>query len=103
MARFDGPVVKLVDGRRIEPDVVLVATGYRAGLEPLVGHLGVLGERGLPEVTGGRPALPGLWFTGFTNPISGMFRELRLDAARIARRIAPRWGYAAARCTDRTR
>ena len=87
--RFDGADVVLADGRRVRPEVVLVATGYRAALEPLVGHLVVLGERGLPRVHGGRPALPGLWFTGFTNPISGMFRELRLDATRIARRIAP--------------
>ncbi|WP_233703138.1 hypothetical protein [Janibacter endophyticus] len=30
----------------------------------------------------------GLWFTGFTNPISGMFRELAIDARRIAAAIA---------------
>jgi putative flavoprotein involved in K+ transport len=34
------------------------------------------------------PAAPGLYFTGFTNPISGMFRELRLDARKIARAVA---------------
>jgi putative flavoprotein involved in K+ transport len=33
-------------------------------------------------------ALSGLWFTGFTNPISGMLRELRIDAERIAAAIA---------------
>ena len=27
---------------RIEPDAVIAATGYRSGLEPVVGHLGVL-------------------------------------------------------------
>jgi hypothetical protein len=26
--------------------------------------------------------------TGFTNPISGMFRELRIDATRLAKRLA---------------
>ena len=31
---------------------------------------------------------PGLYFTGFTNPISGMFRELSLDAEKIAKAIA---------------
>ena len=28
-----------------------------------------------------------MWFTGYTTPISGMFRELAIDARRIARAI----------------
>lgn len=31
---------------------------------------------------------PGLYFTGYTNPISGMLRELARDAERIARAVA---------------
>lgn len=93
---FDGDEVVLADGTRLRPALVVTATGYRAGLEPLVGHLGVLGERGLPTVRGSaRPeARPGLWFTGFTNPISGMLRELRIDAGRIAAGISPSRGGA---------
>ena len=83
---FEGADVVLADGTRLQPDAVVVATGYRAGLEPLVGHLGVLGARGLPVVHGAHEpdGAAGLWFTGFTNPISGMLRELRIDAERIA-------------------
>ncbi|ROS27918.1 NAD(P)/FAD-dependent oxidoreductase [Cellulomonas sp. PhB150] len=81
----DGPDVLLADGSRVSPDVILAATGYRRGLEPMVGHLGVLDEHGVPRAHGPRPARPGLYFTGYTNPISGMFRELRIDAERIAR------------------
>jgi putative flavoprotein involved in K+ transport len=84
----DGSDVVLADGSRIAPDVVIAATGYRRGLEPLVGDLGVLDGRGLPRAHGRHPAAPGLYFTGYTNPISGMFRELRIDAGRIARAIA---------------
>jgi putative flavoprotein involved in K+ transport len=69
---------------------VLAATGYRRALEPVVGHLGVLGEQGKPIVTNGRPAARGIYFTGFTNPISGMFREMAAEARRIARNIAAR-------------
>lgn len=89
---FDGPEVLLADGSRITPDVVLAATGYRRGLEPLVGHLGVLDARGCPTVHGGRtaPSAPGMWFLGYTNPISGMLRELRLDAVRTARAVERR-------------
>ncbi|HET6967910.1 MAG TPA: NAD(P)/FAD-dependent oxidoreductase [Ornithinibacter sp.] len=87
---FAGPDVVLADGRRLQPDAVVVATGYRAGLEPLVGHLGVLDGRGLPVVHGAHepPGASGLWFTGFTNPISGMLRELRIDAERIAAAVS---------------
>ncbi|MFL6153955.1 MAG: flavin-containing monooxygenase [Ornithinibacter sp.] len=81
-----GGEVVLADGTRVRPSAVVVATGYRAGLEPLVGHLDVLDRRGLPAVHGAHEpdGTPGLWFTGFTNPISGMLRELRIDAERIA-------------------
>jgi putative flavoprotein involved in K+ transport len=86
---FDGDDVLLADGSRLQPDTVIAATGYRRALEPLVGHLGVLGPDGRPTTRGSdtHPAAPGLWFTGFTNPISGMFRELGIDAKRIARAV----------------
>ena len=86
---LDGQEVALADGDRVSPDAVIVAAGYRRGLESLVGHLGVLDPAGLPRVTGARtdPAAPGMWFTGYSTPISGMFRELAIDARRIARAI----------------
>ncbi|MEU8892221.1 NAD(P)/FAD-dependent oxidoreductase [Streptomyces sp. NPDC048442] len=80
----------LADGSRMSPDVIIAATGYRRSLEGLVGHLDVLDSRGRPTVHAGRtsPKAPGLHFTGFTNPISGMFREMAMDAERIARAVA---------------
>ena len=89
LAGFDGAEAVLADGTRLTPDAVVLATGYRADLEPLVGHLALLDASGLPIVRGGHtaPHAPGLWFTGFTNPISGMFREFRLDARKIARMV----------------
>ncbi len=85
-----GADVLLADGSRIQPEVVVVATGYSQALEPLLGDLGVLGVDGRPTTHGDQanPLAPGLWFTGFTNPISGMFRELAIDAKKIARAIA---------------
>lgn len=87
---FDRDAVVLADGTRITPDTVIAATGYLRALEPLVGHLGVLDARGRPVAHGGRTPkqAPGLYFTGFTNPISGMFREMALDAQKIAKRLA---------------
>ncbi|MDO5662690.1 MAG: NAD(P)/FAD-dependent oxidoreductase [Brachybacterium sp.] len=89
-ARFGPDHVELTDGTRLEPAAVIVAAGYTRALEPLVGHLGVLDAGGNPRVCGGTEALPGLWFTGFTNPISGMFRELSRDGLAIARSISRR-------------
>jgi putative flavoprotein involved in K+ transport len=90
--RLDGDKVRLSDGADISPGVVIAATGYKPWLEPLVGHLGVLDSRGRPVVRGAStpPGAPGLYFTGFTNPISGMLREIAIDARKIARAAARR-------------
>ncbi|MFI1679020.1 flavin-containing monooxygenase [Streptomyces sp. NPDC020607] len=87
---FEDGKVALADGTRIGPDVVIAATGYRRALEGLVGDLGVLDTRGRPTCHGRRTPKhsPGLYFTGFTNPISGMLRELARDAEKIAKAIA---------------
>ncbi len=87
---FEEGEVLLADGERIAPDAVVAATGYERGLEGLVGGLGVLDERGRPVVHGARTpdGAPDLYFTGFTNPISGNLREMALDARRIARAVA---------------
>ncbi|MFC3573013.1 flavin-containing monooxygenase [Streptomyces yaanensis] len=89
---FEGGKVALADGSRIEPEAVIAATGYVRALEGLVGHLGVLDARGKPVVHGARSprTAPGLYFTGFTNPISGMFREMAIDAQKIAKAVARR-------------
>lgn len=89
VAGFDDDHVLLADGSQRRADVVIAATGYQPGLEPLIGHLGVLEPDGRPAVRGGKThaAAPRMWFTGFTNPISGMFRELGIDARRIARAV----------------
>jgi putative flavoprotein involved in K+ transport len=86
----DGGKIALADGTRISPDVVIAATGYVRALEDLVGHLGVLDDRGRPVVHGARTpeSAPGLYFTGFTNPISGNLREMALDAVKIAKAVA---------------
>jgi putative flavoprotein involved in K+ transport len=87
---FDGPHLVLGDGERLRADAVIAATGYRRGLEDLVGHLGVLGPMGRPVVRAGatHPDAPNLHFIGYSNPISGNLRELGIEARRIARAVA---------------
>lgn len=88
---FDGDDVVLSDGSRIQPDAVIAGTGFKRGLEPLVGDLNLIEPvKGRPIVHGAEthPNAPGLHFIGYTNPISGMFREIGIDAKRIAKSIA---------------
>jgi putative flavoprotein involved in K+ transport len=89
---FDGLEVVLVDGERLRPDAVIAATGFRRGLEEMVGHLGILGRHGRPVVHGPQtyPNAPDLHFIGYTNPLSGNLRELGIDARRIARALSRR-------------
>lgn len=85
---FDGADVLLADGSRIAPDAVIAATGFRAGLDALVGHLDVLGPRGLPAKTDGEPVLPGLWFVGFVPTLGGQLREGSIAARKVADAVA---------------
>ena len=86
---FEGDRVLLADGETLVVDAVIAATGYQRALAPLVGHLGVLTAEGRPAVRGRHTGTgaPNLWFTGFTNPVSGAFREAGIDAKRIARAV----------------
>jgi cation diffusion facilitator CzcD-associated flavoprotein CzcO len=88
--RFEGPDVVLTNGERIQPDAVICATGYRPGLEDLVGDLVPLDETGQPPATGADPTPDrrGLWFFGVTPRFTGnMYVQLH-EAKRLAARIA---------------
>ena len=83
---LDGRAVVLADGSRVFPDAVVAATGYHPGLEPLVGHLTAIGEHGIPSPQ------PRLHFIGMRIPISGLLREVGLDARQIAGNVARELG-----------
>ena len=84
---FERDRVVLSDGSDVTPDAVVAATGYRRGLGRLVGDLGVLDSRGLPATGDTDSGLRGLYFAGFTNPLSGNLRELGIHARQIGRQI----------------
>lgn len=88
--RLEHSCVVLTDGSIVEPDAIVAATGYRRNLEPLAGHLGILDDDGFPLVHDRRthPKAPRLHFVGFTVPLSGNLRQLRLDAKKVAKSIA---------------
>jgi cation diffusion facilitator CzcD-associated flavoprotein CzcO len=84
---LDETGLTLAGGDRIEPDAVIAATGYRPGLEPIVGHLGVLNERGAPHAPQGQEAAPGLRFVGY-QPLPAHIAHMGREARRAAREIA---------------
>ena len=86
----DEQAVHLADGMRLQVDVLIAATGYRTGLEGLVGHLKVLDEQGRPAVTPGRshPRARRPYDVGLRNPLIGPLNSIRLDAQRVARAVA---------------
>lgn len=80
------------DGTLTRPDAILAATGYMPALQPVLGHLGVLDDRGRPLAQPGRthPRAPRLWFVGMSNPLKGLLLHPNLDARTTARAIARR-------------
>jgi cation diffusion facilitator CzcD-associated flavoprotein CzcO len=84
---LDSGGVRLADGMHLDPQSVICATGYRRALEPLVGHLGVLGERGLPRKIGPDPAAEGMRFIGYL-PRPGGLGYMAKEAKRAAKAIA---------------
>jgi hypothetical protein len=77
----------LLDGARIEPDAIVAATGYRPGLEPMVGHLGVLDDHGTPRAFAPEAAAPGLRFVGYLH-IPAQFRHGGREGRRAAKAVA---------------
>jgi len=85
-----GREVRLVDATVLRPDAVIAATGYRPGLDRLVGDLGVLDDDGMPRVHGAQtlPEAPHLYFVGISVELAGLLREIGHEAHDVARTIA---------------
>jgi cation diffusion facilitator CzcD-associated flavoprotein CzcO len=88
---LDRTGVQLAGGSRVEPEVVICATGYRRELEALVGHLGVLDESGMPRALAQHSPAPGMRFVGYV-PRPGALGYMGKEAARAARAIARELG-----------
>ena len=93
---LDATGVRLADGTRVEPDAVVAATGYRPALEPVVGHLGVLDDGGMPQPPDGGEAAPGLRFVGYL-PRPAHLGLMGREATRAAEAIAARGAARAVR------
>ncbi|WP_069386587.1 flavin-containing monooxygenase [Cellulosimicrobium cellulans] len=96
--RLERGGVVVAGGELVPADVVVAATGYRTGLERLVGELDVLDERGMPRAPDGAESAPGLRFVGF------VFRPgLTRYVGRVARRVAQEIAAAGTRTVTASR
>ena len=86
---FNEDGVELADGRMLRPDFIICATGYRLGLEDMVGDLGVLNEKGVLKFLAdeGLNDFPGLWFFGLNTSIYGNFYAQLGESKRLAEKI----------------
>ena len=83
--RFTADGVMFTDHVAEKFDAVILATGFRADLRPLIPDVdGVLDQHGTPLVTGKATAAPGLYFCGQTTSPTGQLREIAIEAPRIA-------------------
>ncbi|AKC69934.1 flavin-containing monooxygenase [Pandoraea oxalativorans] len=68
---------------------IVAGTGYRTGLEQLLTLPGLFDGDGKPHIDAhGVCAIPGLFFIGFVNPLSGQLREIGREAPRLAKAVA---------------
>jgi cation diffusion facilitator CzcD-associated flavoprotein CzcO len=86
--RFHAGGVTFADGERVSYDAVVLATGFRPGLEHLLENAeGLLDERGR-ALRDGITARPGLYLAGYATPPTGLLREIGFIARRIAAHLA---------------
>ncbi|GAA4459586.1 NAD(P)/FAD-dependent oxidoreductase [Nibrella saemangeumensis] len=82
--------VTFTDNREIPFDAIIMATGYRPGLAPILGPLAdrILDEKGYPRrMWFTQPELAGLYFLGFTTPLTGILRSIHMDSERVLQHL----------------
>lgn len=87
VSALEGAKAALADGARIQPDVMICATGYGPGLGPLVGHLRVLAPDGAPVQLAPTPAADGLYFHGLLSR-PALIGYVAKQSRTLARRIS---------------
>ncbi|UHG93024.1 flavin-containing monooxygenase [Spirosoma oryzicola] len=89
--RVNAKTITFTDGRERPFDAIILATGYRPALSaffnPVVTDR-ILTESGYPKAMWfNESALRGLYFLGFTTPVTGVLYNLNSDSNSIARQI----------------
>ncbi|MBR0836695.1 NAD(P)-binding domain-containing protein [Bradyrhizobium manausense] len=83
--RLTNDGVVFTDGTMEKFDAVILATGFRPDLRPLIPDVvDVFDPYGMPRVTGKPSAEPGLYFCGQITVPTGQLREIGIEAQQIA-------------------
>lgn len=78
----------LKNDREEKYDVILLATGYRSGLDSILSnHPELLNEKGYPKIRGQESSMKGLYFLGFNNHVGGFLRNISIEAKKIGSQI----------------
>ena len=89
--QINARTVTFTDGSERPFDAIVLATGYKPGLETMLGNAlstKILNERGYPKsLWFDDPDLKGLYFLGFATPLTGILRGLDLDSEKIANHL----------------
>jgi cation diffusion facilitator CzcD-associated flavoprotein CzcO len=89
ITRFTEGGVALDDGRALDVDVVVLATGYRPALDAFLDDAPRYTDaRGYPTHFGADAPAPGLYFVGYRNPLTGALHDIAREATAIAAHIA---------------
>lgn len=88
LSHIEGALVTFDDGTSAPYDAILLATGYRVDLRPILGAMpDVLDDTGRPRASA-REMAPGLWFCSYHTVPNGQLREISRQAPVIARAVA---------------
>lgn len=86
IASFTRGGVVFADSSAADFDAIILATGFRPDLRALLPDAAAaLDGNGRPRVSGRTTAAPGLYFCGLIAVPTGQFREIAIEAKRIAR------------------
>lgn len=89
--RFTDSGVVFDDGRAVDFDAVVLATGYRPAVRRFLSDAGRRwDEDGAPRRSGDGSEIPNLFFCGFYVSPTGMLREIGFEARRIGKAIRRR-------------
>ncbi|GAB3946238.1 NAD(P)/FAD-dependent oxidoreductase [Spirosoma harenae] len=91
ISQINAKSVTFVDGREFPFDAMILATGYRPGLSAFFDEkitTQILNERGYPKsLWFNKLPLEGLYFLGFSVPVTGVLYQLNIDSERIANHL----------------
>ena len=84
---FTASGVRCTDGRVIDADAVILATGYRPALQELIDVPELLDAEGAPRTEQDSTSRT-IHFVGYRNTMTGLLRQVGIDAQRLAETIA---------------